>query len=384
MSVPVRDEAAARYGSAVLGDSRSRGTLIAVDRFAGHGALKLRIAQRIARIPKRFSVRNGVDLHRVQYWTEFAGRPVVASGLVGVPRGVTPRTTVVWLNGTTTARKDAPSGKGPTGLLVAGAFAGTGHLLLAPDYIGLGSSEAIHPYMHTKSTVDAVIDFLRAVATHFGADWPRNVMLVGYSQGAHAVAAVQRALEAAPMAEVEVVAAASIAPPLDLAGVSFPWAIDGHAASHSTYLAYVAHSYAHVYGERLESVLNDDAAPLVRELFDGLHESDEIVSRLPGMPRQIFREDWLAAHLDGAPSWFRTALDENEAFRWAPRAPLRLYVGDADIDVHPDDARRGADEMRSRGGDVELVVVGDFDHATVIFEAVPLVQQWFSGLRDAR
>jgi hypothetical protein len=33
--------------------------------------------------------------------------------------------------------------------------------------------------------------------------------------------------------------------------------------------------------------------------------------------------------------------------------------------------------MREQGGNVEVVTVGDFDHAAVVFHAVPLVQEWF-------
>lgn len=92
---------------------------------------------------------------------------------------------------------------------------------------------------------------------------------------------MQRALEASPIDEAEVLAVASIAPPLDLANVTLPWALEGRAPSHSTYLAYVAHSYAHAYGQPLESLLTADAAALVTELFDGLHTADDIAGRLP-------------------------------------------------------------------------------------------------------
>jgi len=214
-----------------------------------------------------------------------------------------------------------------------------------------------------------------------GIEWCPRLMLVGYSQGAHGVAAVQRALEASPIDEAEVLAVASIAPPLDLANVTLPWALEGRAPSHSTYLAYVAHSYAHAYGQPLESLLTDDTAALVTELFDGLHTADDIAGRLPPTPRQMFRDDWVQDYLAGGSSWFRGALEENEAVRWAPRAPLRLYYGDADVDVHPDDALLGAREMRQRGGNVEAVAVGEFDHASVVYHAVPLVQEWFAGIR---
>jgi hypothetical protein len=258
-------------------------------------------------------------------------------------------------------------------------------MLLAPDYIGLGVSDSYHPYMHTVSTVDASVDLIRAVATHCqneGIGWRPRLMLAGYSQGAHATAVVQRALEAHPIDQVEVLAAAAIAPPLDLANVTLPWALEGRAASHSTYLAYIAHSYSRADDQPLESLMTDDSADLVRELFDGLHTAEEIVSRLPPLPMSMFRESWVQGFRSGETSWFLDALHQNEAVRWAPRAPLRLYYGRADVDVHPDDAVLGAQQLRERGGNVEAIAVGDFDHASVVFHAVPLLQEWFAQVAN--
>jgi hypothetical protein len=130
-------------------------------------------------------------------------------------------------------------------------------------------------------------------------------------------------------------------------------------------------------GQPLESLLTDDAAALVTELFDGLHTADDIAGRLPPTPRPMFREGWVDDYLAGDNSWFRGALEENEAVGWAPRAPLRLFYGHADVDVSPDDALLGAEEMRRRGGNVEVVAVGEFDHGSVVYQAVPLVQEWF-------
>ena len=365
---------------------QSRGTLVSVEKIGAHSALKLRIAQRVARIPKRFPVRHGIVLYRVTYWTELTGQPQLATGLFGVPKNHRASTSVMWLNGTNPTRSEAPSSGGLVGLLVGALFAGSGHLLLAPDYIGLGTSDTYHPYMHTASTVNAATDFIRAVTSHcvnVGIEWCPQLMLVGYSQGAHAVAVLQRELEASPIQEAEILAVASIATPLDLANVTLPWALEGHAASHSTYLAYIAHSYSRAYNQPLESLFTDDAAMLVKDLFDGLHAGDDIMRQLPPTPLPMFRDSWVQSYRAGESSWFRDALEENEAFNWAPRAPLRLYYGEADVDVPPNDAKLGSQKMREQGGNVEVVPVGDIDHATVVYHAVPLVQEWFAQFTSA-
>ncbi len=80
------------------------------------------------------------------------------------------------------------------------AIAAAGYAVTAPDYLGLGQSEDLHPYNHLPSTVSASLDALRASrevlrAQRIGLE--REVMVTGHSQGAAATLAVGRALPAA-------------------------------------------------------------------------------------------------------------------------------------------------------------------------------------------
>jgi pimeloyl-ACP methyl ester carboxylesterase len=357
------------------------GTLERIEPLKRYSAWRLRLMIRLARLPAALPVHHGVELFRLTYWTELLGRPTIASALLAVPRGRTPRGAVMWFNGTNATRSEAPSGGGVVGLLVAAAFAGSGHIVLAPDYIGLGESKTFHPYLHTGSTVSAALDLLtaaRRACDASGVQWQSSIALVGYSQGGFSTAVVQRALEASADPPVAVRAAAAIAPPLDLAEVSIPWGLTGEAPSHSTYLAYLAQSYAHVYGHRLEDIFLDEYAAAVPTLFDGEHTAEQITGALPRQPAEMLQPGFVDGYRAGEPSWLRSAALENEAFDWAPKAPLRLYYGDADVDVHPDDARRAAAHMAGLGGNVELVSVGPHDHGSVVYHAVPMVQRWLS------
>ena len=101
---------------------------------------------------------------------------------------------------------------------------------------------------------------------------------------------------------------------------------------------------------------------------------------LPRAPREMFTPEFLANSDNGPDRWFRTALAENEAYDWAPQAPLRLYYGDNDQDVSPEDAKFAAKSMKERGGNVELVSVGPFTHNESIFHALPRIRRWFDDL----
>jgi hypothetical protein len=363
--------------------SHARGTVEDVEHLRRYSALHLRLLLAFARLPAHIAVENGTDLYRVSYWTQHLDRPELASGLLALPRGRAPRATVMWLNGTNPTRSEAPSMRSTTGLFVSASFAGSGFLLLAPDYVGLGLSKTYHPYLYAETTAESAIDFVRAaqsVCARLGVPWRPALLLVGYSEGGYATAVVQRAFEKAPQSDVSVRGAAALAPPLNLADISVPRAFEGQSGGDSMYLAFLANAYANTYGHPLKSILTDDAARLVSQLFDGLHSADDIMAKLPKNPREMFRPDTLAAFSEDRASWFRDALRANEAYQWAPQAPLRLYYGDRDVDVYPDDPKRGAKGMESRGGNVSLVPVGPYDHTGVVLHAVPRVQAWFKQL----
>jgi len=368
------------YRGSTANGSHARGTVEGVEHLKSYSALHLRLLLAFARLPEHIPVENGTDLYRVSYWTEHLGRPELASGLFAIPRGRAPRATVMWLNGTNPTRSEAPSMRSIVGLFVSASFAGSGFLLLAPDYVGLGLSKTYHPYLYAQTTAESAIDFVRAaqsVSAGLGVPWRPALLLVGHSEGGYATAVVQRALEKAPQPAVNLRGAAALAPALNLADISVPHALEGKSGGDSMYLAFLANAYTNTYGHPLESILTDDASRLVPQLFDGLHHADDIMAKLPKNPREMFRPDTLAAFSGDRASWFRDALRANEAYQWAPQAPLRLYYGDRDVDVYPDDPKRGAKEMESRGGNVTLVPVGPYDHIGVVYHAVPHVQAWF-------
>jgi pimeloyl-ACP methyl ester carboxylesterase len=372
-----------KYRGLVADGTHARGTIERVEYLKSYSAIKLRMMVLLARLPEHLPVENGVDLYRVSYWTENLGHPELASGLYANPRGLVPRATVTWLNGTNPTRSEAPSSANLTGVLVSAAYAGSGFLLLAPDYIGLGVSQTYHPYLNATATANASIDFIRAartVSSGLGIPWQSRMLLVGYSQGGFSTAVVQRALEATPEPGVDVRAAAALAPPFNLSEVSVPFAFEGKSTADSFYLAYLANSYALVYGQPLDTLLNEQFARSVPTLFDGTHSVDEITAQLPRNPRDMFRREAVAAFTNGQPSWFRQALHENEAFQWAPKAPLRLYYGERDVDVPPIDPKQAAEAMRALAGNVELVPLGPYDHEGVVYHGVPRVQAWFVEL----
>ena len=192
---------------------------------------------------------------------------------------------------------------------------------------------------------------------------------------------MQRALESTPVDGLSVRASAPIAGPFDLAAISLPFALEGHSQASSLYLAYMVDSYANVYGEALDSALQEPYASLVPTLFDGVHDDDSIIAALPRNPREMFRDEFLRTYEDGDSNWLRERLVSNSLYDWSPRAPIRLYFGSLDVDVSPREAELEAARLRERGADVATVDVGAFDHEGSVLQSVPMLLAWFDELQ---
>jgi hypothetical protein len=326
---------------------------------------------------KGVRVRHTVDAWRMTYPSkDFAGRTILLSGLLALPRGVTPRGLVSWQHGTSTSRADVPSNLSVDGIAAAIIFAGTGRAAVAPDYLGLGVSPLVHTYMVADDTARAVIDMLAAVSALPGVP-SAPPFLAGFSQGGHATMAAQRNLEAVGQ---KVLGSAAVAGPHNLRTISFPNALAGGAPTHSLYLSYLVRGYAARYGRPMDSVLTPQFSALAAQLYDQPHEPDAIVAALPKTPRTMFQPSFLDAVDRSGPNWLLQAMSDNEVSHFTPKAPVRLYYGRSDREVPPREAVQTAAEMRRRGADVTANDVGPYDHFASLLWATPQALAWLDEL----
>ena len=242
-------------------------------------------------LPQPVATTTGLTLFRIQYLTHrFDQQEIVVSGLVGIPTTNTIKGIVSYQHGTVADRASSVSQPSPDeGLPIAALFAGDGYLLLAPDYIGLGVSTEVPPYLHTASTVNPVVDLLTiggVMLRNLTNQQTTALFLAGFSQGGYATAAVQRSLEGKNPTGLTLKASASIAGPLNLLDISVPYAF---ANRQSFYLGYLANAYASVYGQLLNSLLTDPYAKLVPTLFNGSVSEEQITAQLPADPTTMFR-----------------------------------------------------------------------------------------------
>lgn len=110
--------------------------------------------------------------------------PLTQSGKLVIPADGPIRNLVLVSHYTVAANYEAPSETFP----LEGILAAKGYAVAIADYIGYGvTRDRIHPYMHTRSTAQSVIDMGLAVKPyleHIGRSPESDkVILVGYSQG---------------------------------------------------------------------------------------------------------------------------------------------------------------------------------------------------------
>ncbi len=358
------------------------GAIVAAERIAKYPSFAVQFVLNSVGLPEPITVSHGIALYRVTYrTTNVDGSAVVASGLVGLPNDGPAERVVVYLHGTTVQRNQAPSAsRSGEGALIAGAVVGAGSILVAPDYIGLGESQAPHPYMCARVTSSASIDFLSAARTlveQLRGEWPSALCLMGFSQGGHATFAVERELQKRHDRQFVVQKSAPIAGPFHLREISFPNALSGKTKSDPLYVAYIANAYSQIYHQPLKSIVAPAYVEVVPRLFDGEQTIETIEAALPSDPRKVFTAEFLEAFDKGKPHWFLSALAENDVMDWTPTVPVRIYYGDEDLDVPPEEARRTEADMKRRGADVKAISVGPYNHFESALRAIPKAIQWF-------
>ncbi|WP_439567544.1 lipase family protein [Sphingopyxis sp.] len=199
----------------------------------------------------------GVQAWRVQYWTTNQnGQSFQVTGIVAAPREaipLRPRRVIAWTHGAWgVAEKCAPSLSPNFFDYTAGMDAvRSGYVVVAPDYIGLGSP-TMHPFLVGTDTANAVLDAVRAAREIPGAAAGSSFAVWGESQGGHAALWTATAARSyAP--DLTLVATAAAAPPTDLAA-NLREGSDKNARA--LLMSFALHSWSTLYGFSMDGIAN--------------------------------------------------------------------------------------------------------------------------------
>lgn len=330
---------------------------------------------------------NGVALYKIVYGTIDAhGRPTVASGALAVPENATgPLPLLSYQHGTVVHKEGVASSYGFD--LSSMMFGGSGYVVAIPDYLGLGESPGLHPYVHGASLATAIIDMLRAARQFCAREkvaLSGELFLMGYSEGGYATMAAHRAIEEGHANEFSITASAPMAGPYDMSGTMRELFMSNARYANPFYMPYVVLAYNEVYdlAGSLDSIFAAPYAKHLPDLFDGTEEGFDINRELPRVPKQMLHPDFLRSFQSDSLNSLRRALRENDMWNWTPRAPMRLYHCTADQQVPFGNSQVAYDSFRSRGAtQVELVPLDNGDHGACGLPSIMEGKEWFDSLQ---
>ena len=380
---------AARLYQVVSVPAAQRGKVLAINYSNTLSTATLTFLFDIAGIP--ITPQYNVRLYKVDYETITPmGAPTVASGALLLPEDTGYALPLVtYQHGTLTQTNSAPSSMDISGEVSVGiGFAATGYAAAVPDYLGLGDSPGLHPYLHARSEATACVDMLRAVTTICatnGFPLTNRLFLCGYSQGGHSTMALHRELEAYHTNEFTITASAPMAGPYDLSGITTDDFLNGVPNPNPYYILYLLGAYQDVYhlGPDLASLLAPPYNTTLPPLLNGNTSPSQMNAAMPTNGVQILETNFLAALRSNPRHPFRLALEENDLYDWRPIAPMRLYQCSGDMDVDPANSQIALDSFQALGDTQVQFFDPDpgADHDTCAQPSLLLAKTWFDSLR---
>ena len=341
-------------------------------------------------IPSIFlSFNYAVDLYKLVYNTiDPLGQPTIASGALAIPRDIRCALPIAsYQHGTIAKKSDIPSNysnEAIIGLL----FATDGYIVAMPDYLGLGESPGLHPYIHAESEASAVVDMLFAsqeLLDVFEKIYSDQLFLFGYSQGGHATVAAHQLIQQEYAADLVVTASNPMSGPYDVSGVQAEVITANTPYPTPSYLPYIIFAYQSVYGNLFDDPSDIFVAPyddLLPDYFLGNHSTGEIDALMPSIPNAILQPEVLDSFRNDPSHRLRNVLRLNDLYNWTPECPVRLSYCTGDDQVSYLNAILARDSFVARGAnDIEIMNFGNLDHFNCAEPSLISGLFWFNTFR---
>lgn len=282
-----------------------------------------------------------IEIYKVTYNTHYNSLPIIASGLIALPKTTQEVGMLSFQHGTITKYDEAPSNfsAGDYNTISYAAMASVGFIGVIPDYLGFGSSTAVlHPYYVEDLTASSITDLLKA-AFELGQEksltFNGKLFLAGYSEGGYATMAAHKAIEEDGLEGFTLIASFPAAGAYDIKGVQEAiFAREEYDDPH--YLAYIARAYQLQYDHDnlLTDFFKEPYASRIPGLFDGQKGAGEINAQLTTKIADLIHEDVLN-NIDTDPdyTYLVEAFNENSLTDWKPEIKMFMYHGLSDQTV---------------------------------------------------
>jgi len=335
---------------------------------------------------------SGVDVYKVTYNTTFNGESRLASGLVCLPTESGSYPVMSYQNGTNTLHNAAPSADPESDLYkLLEMMSSTGFVVAIPDYLGFGDADDMfHPYLDKESTVQTVLDMLKAVdemvAKQESTELNDDLYINGYSQGGWATMALQRSIDNGSLNNFNLKASACNAGPHYLIGFT-DWLLAETSYPMPYFLAYLYNSYLNLgMTTPIDSIFQEPYADKVPSLFDGSKTGQEINNELTTNIADLFTpgfiENW---NKGGVYKSLYAMLEENSNSGYNTSTPMLFLHGDADTYVPSSMSESLYTDFITNGvsqDKLNILLLRGQDHTDAIIPAGLASMKWFIDIKN--
>ncbi len=363
-----------------------RGDIISITSLNTYSTEEIKQVLTAAEMSGNFDLTYSVEAVRIEYWTiDVQGNYIQVSGAVMIPLNAE-NIPLFNLNHGTKLKRDMVASVNPINITegIVGLIMGSkGYYSCIPDYPGFGVSNILHPYTHSKSITNAVIDFIRAAKTFSNENnitLNDQLFITGYSEGGYVALATQKEIEENHTDEFQITAVAPMAGPYDLNSTatelfqqtSYDWPAN---------IAFLLTAYNDIYGwDRLDSIFKDPYGNMMSGLFDGTQTLWEVNTQLPKTITDLLNQSFINNYLNGSDSTTISALRENTLLDWNPIAPIRFYHGDADEVASYQNSLTVVENLKAGGSEnINLVTIEGGTHESAGIPCVLDMIEWFSS-----
>lgn len=365
-----------------------RGDLIASTKMDDITTSEINLGLTIAGASTTLIPEYEVEMIKLSYSTiDDDGESITASGALFIPvtSGTFPM--LSYHHGTLVKRSNVPtySGSNSTEGMVGALGASIGFISCLPDYLGLGDSQEVHPYLQSELSASASIDMLIAAKNYCdenGISYSGDLYICGYSEGGYVTMATHKKLEASYSSQFQLQASAPMAGPYDVEATA-----DGlltlDTYSSPALIGFLLYSYSEYYDNlNLSDVFNAPYADQIPILFDGTKDLATINASLTTDMTALLNQTFVSDYNTNSNHSLRLAFRENSLLNWNPKNPIRLYHSIED-EIVPYAISVNAEQVLSANSSstVELITVQTGSHTGAAVPIVLSALEWFDSLK---
>ena len=333
-------------------------------------------------------MKYSIKLYKITYRTTYKGQPILASGLISYPTGLSDSMPALVVgNYQSYADRDTPSEFSLPNQYTAFAFiASVGYLTLIPDMIGFGESkDKVFPMRNYEHTANAMIDFIYASQEFVKAANLRvngKQFLTGYSEGGYIAMATLKMIEERPASGISIDATAVGGGGYNLVNI-LKNEIINDTYDFPSDIAMLLYSYNSMYEwERpLSDFFNEPYAGRIPVLFNGEYNRQEINQQLTKSLDIFLNKDFLDNLKNNNELVLMNALSENSVDNWTPKSLLRIIHGRNDEIIPFSDSEETYNKMVSNGStSVTFTPIETGGHVDSGIEFIEIAVLWFNSL----